>query len=263
METGHIQRIAIDGSELELVRIPARRAHLPSLVFLHEGLGSAELWRDFPEAIGARTGAETIAYSRRGNGFSTPIDGPRRPSYMHDEALTVLPALLDVLQVRETILFGHSDGASIAIVFAGEYPQRVHGMVLEAPHLFVEPISVASIAAIRTQYERTPLRERMSRYHADVDKTFYGWNDVWLSPEFADWNVEAHAARVRGPVLVLQGVDDEYGTPAQIDAMAARASGPVDRMLLAQCGHVPHRDRRELVEAVAGDWIGELLGASR
>src|SRR5262249_39964017 len=149
------------------------------------------------------------------------------------------------------------------IVFAAEHPQRVRALVLEAPHLFVEPVSVASIAAIRTQYETTPLRERMSRYHTDVDKTFYGWNDIWLAPEFADWNVEAYAARVRAPVLALQGVDDEYGTAAQIDALAKCASGPVDRVLLARCGHAPHRDRRAFVEALAGDWIDERLGTSQ
>ncbi|HZZ01181.1 MAG TPA: alpha/beta hydrolase [Candidatus Baltobacteraceae bacterium] len=263
METRRIERLAIDGAELEFVRIPARRRDVPSLVFLHEGLGSTGLWRDVPESIAARTGAEAIVYSRRGNGFSTPVGGPRRPAYMHDEALMVLPQLLDALQVRETILVGHSDGGSIAIVFAAAHPQRVRGLILEAPHLFVEPISVESIAAIRTQYETTDLRERMSRHHAEADKTFYGWNDIWLAPEFADWNVEAHAARVSAPVLALQGVDDEYGTPAQIDAMAARALGPVDRILLARCGHAPHRDRRELVEAVIGDWIDDLLGAQR
>ncbi len=259
METGFNERLALDGAELELVRIPARRGGLPSLVFLHEGLGSTELWRDFPAAIAARTGAEAIAYSRRGNGFSTPIDGPRDPSYMHDEALTVLPRLLDLLDVRETILFGHSDGGSIAILFAADRPQRVRALVLEAPHLFVEPISVESIAAIRTQYESTTLRERMRPYHADVDKTFYGWNDIWLAPQFADWNIEGYAARVRAPVLVLQGVDDEYGTPSQIDAMAELANGPVDRLLLARCGHAPHRDRRKLVEKITGDWIDERL----
>lgn len=259
METGLTERLALDGAELEFVRIPARRRGLPSLVFLHEGLGSAGLWRDFPASIAARTGAEAIVYSRRGNGFSTPIDGPRDQSYMHDAALIELPRLLDVLGVRETILFGHSDGGSIAIVFAADHAQRVRALVLEAPHLFVEPISVESIAAIRIQYESTVLRERMSRYHADVDKTFYGWNDIWLAPEFAVWNIEDYAARVRAPVLALQGVDDEYGTPAQIDAMAARATGPVDRLLLARCGHAPHRDRRKLVERITGDWIDERL----
>ncbi|HKE37235.1 MAG TPA: alpha/beta hydrolase [Candidatus Baltobacteraceae bacterium] len=263
METRQIERLTLDGAELEFVRIPARRRDVPSLVFLHEGLGSTGLWRDFPESIAARCGAGAIVYSRRGNGFSTPVDGPRPPAYMHEEASIVLPRFLDALQVRETILIGHSDGGSIAIVFAAEHPDRVRALVLEAPHLFVEPISVASIAAIRSQYETTDLRERMSRHHADVDRTFYGWNDIWLSPEFSDWNVEAYAARVRAPVLALQGVDDEYGTPAQIDAMAARAAGPVDRMLLAKCGHAPHRDRRGLVEAVVGDWIDEHLGALR
>jgi pimeloyl-ACP methyl ester carboxylesterase len=180
---------------------------------------------------------------------------------MHEEALSVLPALLEELEVRETVLFGQSDGASIALIYAGEYPESVRALVLEAPHLFVEPLSVESIAAIRTEYQTTDLRQRMSRHHADVDKTFYGWNDIWLSPEFADWNAEEYAERVQAPALAMQGVDDQYGTPAQIDALAARAKGPVDRVLLARCGHTPHRDRRALVESIAAGWIDERIGA--
>jgi pimeloyl-ACP methyl ester carboxylesterase len=263
METGRIERMSLDGAELEIVGIPARRRGIPALVFLHEGLGSAGLWRDFPNAIAQRTGAEAIVYSRRGNGFSTPLSGARPLSYMHDEALSVLPRLLETLGVEQCILVGHSDGASIAIVYAGEHPAGVRALVLEAPHLFVEPISVASIAAIRRQYETTSLRERMRRYHADADKTFYGWNDIWLSPEFADWNVESYARRIESPVLVIQGTADEYGTAAQAGALAACARGPVDRVLLANCGHAPHRDRRRIVETLTAGWIEERLAERR
>ena len=181
------------------------------------------------------------------------------PRYMHDEALVALPALLAEHDLREVILVGHSDGASIAVIFAAEHPGVVRGTVLEAPHLFVEELSVRSITAIRGVYETGDLRERMARHHADVDRTFYGWNDVWLSPEFRDWNIESYATRARAPLLAIQGRDDEYGTPAQIDALARHAGGPVDRLLLARCGHTPHRDRAPLVVETAASWITSLL----
>lgn len=181
------------------------------------------------------------------------------PRYMHDEALVALPALLAEHCLRDVILVGHSDGASIAVIFAAEHPGVVRGAVLEAPHLFVEELSVRSITAIRGVYETGDLRERMARHHADVDRTFYGWNDVWLSPEFRDWNIESYATRARAPLLAIQGRDDEYGTPAQIDALARHAGGPVDRLLLARCGHTPHRDRAPLVVETAASWITSLL----
>jgi pimeloyl-ACP methyl ester carboxylesterase len=255
VETGCIERIEIGGCELEFYRLPASRRDLPVLVFLHEGLGSAGLWRDFPAAIAGRTGCAALVYSRYGNGFSTPLAGTRAPEYMHDEALDALPALLRKLGVEDAVLFGHSDGGSIALIYAAEHPACVRGIVLEAPHVFVEDISVRSIAAIKTQFESSDLRVRMAKHHADADRTFYGWNDIWLAPAFRDWNIESYAARVSAPVLAIQGVDDEYGTPAQLDAIAARARAPVDRLLLARCKHAPHRDRAALVEAVASDWI--------
>src|SRR5579862_520214 len=257
METQQIERIAIDGRELEFVRIPARRRDLPVLVFLHEGLGSVALWRRFPAVLAERTGCGAIVYSRYGNGYSTPLREPRLPSYMHGEALDVLPRLLAATDVEDAVLFGHSDGASIALIFAAEHAPVVRALVLEAPHLFVEDLSVHSIAALRGRYETTDLRARMARYHADVDRTFYGWNDVWLSPEFRTWNVEAYAARVRAPILTVQGLDDEYGTPAQIDLLARIAPAPVDRMLLARCAHTPHRDRSGLLESMAAGWLAE------
>lgn len=178
---------------------------------------------------------------------------------MHDEALVALPRLLGEFGIDDAILVGHSDGASIALICAAEHPAVVRGLVLEAPHVFVEDLSVRSITAIRAEYESTSLRTRLGRYHADVDRTFYGWNDVWLSPHFRDWNIEAYVERVRAPVLALQGVDDTYGTPAQIESIARRAAGPVDRILLTRCGHEPHRDRRPLVEAAASAWIQDAL----
>jgi pimeloyl-ACP methyl ester carboxylesterase len=261
METQRAQRCRAGGHDLEFVRIPARRPDAPELVFLHEGLGSVQLWRGFPAALAAATGCGALVYSRYGNGFSDVLEEPRRPGYMHDEARVVLPELLTVLAIREAVLVGHSDGASIAIVFASEHPDVVRGLVLEAPHVFVEELSVRSIAAIRTAYESQGLRERMARRHRDADRTFYGWNDIWLAPEFRAWNIEEHASRIAAPALLVQGVDDEYGSTAQLDAIAGPATVRVDRALLGACGHAPHRDRPAIVEAIATAWIDELTAA--
>ena len=245
--------------ELEFARIPAKRDGLPVLVFLHEGLGSVALWRDFPAALAERTGCGALVFSRYGNGFSAPLSDARTPGYMHDEALVALPALFAQLKLDDVVLVGHSDGASIALIYAAEHPAAVRGLILEAPHVFVEDLSVRSIAAIKTEYETGGLRARMDRYHADVDRTFYGWNDIWLSPQFRDWNIEACVERVRAPSLVVAGADDEYGTLDQLESIARRAAGPVDRLVLAGCGHAPHRDRRSLVESAAAAWVREKL----
>jgi pimeloyl-ACP methyl ester carboxylesterase len=245
-------------ARIETLRIPAGRPGGATLVFLHEGLGSLALWRDFPAKVAGRTGLGALIYSRRGNGFSEPLPQPRTPQYMHDEALVELPQLLAAERIGEVVLVGHSDGASIASIYAAENPERVRALVLEAPHVFVEELSVESIAAIRELYETTPLRERVGRHHTDGDATFYGWNDIWLAPEFRDWNIEASLARVRAPILAIQGANDEYGTLAQIESIANRTAGPVDRLILAGCGHAPHRDRPEFVAGTIAGWIGAL-----
>ncbi|MBV9028424.1 MAG: alpha/beta hydrolase [Candidatus Eremiobacteraeota bacterium] len=244
--------------ELEIVRIPPRNEGLPTLVFLHEGLGSVALWKDFPEAIARRTGCGALTYSRYGNGFSPVLREPRQPAYMHDEALEVLPELFGSLEIADAILIGHSDGASIALIYAAYHPKRVRGLVLMSPHLFVEELSLRSIAAIRGEYETTDLPQRMARYHCDADRTFYGWNDIWLSPQFRDWNIEEEASRVAAPILAIQGLDDEYGTPAQLDSLAARGKGRVDRLLLGDCKHSPQRERPALMEATIVTWIAEV-----
>lgn len=253
-----VNRLVVAGRELEIASIPGRRAGAATLIFLHEGLGSLGLWRDFPALLAERTGCAAVVYSRYGNGFSEVLHEPRPARYMHDEALVTLPALLSVLGLNDVVLFGHSDGASIAIVFAAEHPGVVRGMVLEAPHLFVEDLSVSSIAAIRQEYAQGTLRERMARRHADADRTFYGWNDVWLSPEFRSWGVEPEASRVQSPSLAMQGIGDEYGTLAQVEALARLSRGPVDCLTLAACGHAPHRDRAALVLETAATWITVL-----
>jgi pimeloyl-ACP methyl ester carboxylesterase len=256
--TTPIDRIDIGGQKLEVARIPAKRDGLPVLVFLHEGLGSVALWRDFPASLAESSGCGAIVFSRHGNGFSSPLSEARSIEYMHDEAHLVLPALLQRLCAGDVVLVGHSDGASIALLYAAEHPAAVRGLVLEAPHVFVEDLSVRGIAAIRNEYASTELRARMARYHADVDRTFYGWNDIWLAPAFRTWNIEASVERVRAPMFVIQGVDDAYGTPAQINSIVRHAgAAPVDRLVLAGCGHAPHRDRRVLVEKAIAAWLRE------
>lgn len=205
------------------------------------------MWKRVPENLAALTGCAVIAYSRYGNGASEILDGPRAVSYMHDEALEALPDVLDAFDVRNAVLVGHSDGASIALIYAGEIAARVSGVVVEAPHLFVEDLSVRSIAQAKVAYESTDLRERLGRYHADVDRTFYGWNDIWLHPEFRSWNIEQSVRKIRIPVLAIQGADDEYGTFAQIDALGNDArQARVDALYLSGCGHAPHRDRADV-----------------
>ncbi|HKU67352.1 MAG TPA: alpha/beta hydrolase [Candidatus Baltobacteraceae bacterium] len=217
------------------------------LVLLHEGLGSVAMWKSVPEDLASLTGCAVIAYSRYGNGFSEVLHEARALSYMHDEALEALPDVLNAFGVRDAVLVGQSDGASIALIYAGEIGARVRGVVVEAPHVFVEDISVRSIAQAKVAYESSELRKRLQRYHADADRTFYGWNDIWLHPEFRAWNIQDSVRKIRVPVLAIQGLDDEYGTMAQIDAIAGDACGArVDTLSLANCGHAPHRDRPDL-----------------
>jgi pimeloyl-ACP methyl ester carboxylesterase len=216
------------------------------IVLLHEGLGSLGLWRDVPAHLAALTGREVAAYSRYGYGRSEPLRGKREPDYMHHEAEVVLPDVLAQLGVTRPILFGHSDGASIALLFAARFPAVPRALILEAPHVFVEELSVRSIALARRDYETTALRERLARHHDDVDATFFGWNDIWLDPRFRTWNIEDAATRVRAPLLLIQGDADEYGTAAQLDAIAARAPA-CETMLVAGAAHSPHRDAPDQV----------------
>lgn len=232
----------IAGAKIEVVEIAARRTSSTALVFLHEGLGSVSLWRDFPARVAAETGLRTIVYSRRGYGASDPAPLPRPVRFMHDEASRELPALLDALDARDALLVGHSDGASIALLYAASRPAKLRGVVALAPHVFVEDVTVASIAKARVAYAETDLRQRLARHHANVDVAFRGWNDVWLDPAFRSWNIEGEVARIEVPLLLVQGEDDEYGSLAQLDAIEGRVPD-VQRLVLPACGHSPHRDR--------------------
>jgi pimeloyl-ACP methyl ester carboxylesterase len=239
------------GVRLEYDRVPGAGLS-PTIVMLHEGLGSISMWRDFPRQVAEATGHDVLVYSRHGYGRSSPLEGPRAVRFMHDEALVVLPEILDALDVRRPILLGHSDGGSIALIHAGGSGREVAGLVLLAPHVMVEDISVASIAAARSAYAEGDFRARLGRHHDDVDGAFRGWNEVWLRPEFRDWSIEEYLPRIQCPVLAIQGEEDEYGTMEQVDRIG-RAIPHARILKLARCGHSPHRDRaEEVLEAVRG-----------
>jgi len=241
--------------DIEYAWVGAADAPGPVVVFLHEGLGSLSMWRDFPQRLCETLGLRGLVWSRAGYGLSTPRRPGERwsPDFMHRQASEALPALLEALGVDAPyLLFGHSDGASIALIHAALYPERVAGLVALAPHLFVEDVSVASIEKVRRAYLDTDLRARLARHHADPDSAFWGWNDVWLDPAFRDWNIEPLVARIDAPVLAIQGVDDEYGTMRQIDAIAEALPGTM-LLKLERCGHSPHRDRPDaVIEACQG-----------
>ncbi len=226
----------------------------PVVVFLHEGLGSIAMWKDFPQRLCAAHGLRGLVYSRYGHGRSTPRPAEERwaRDFMHLQAYEVLPALLRALGVRCPWLFGHSDGGSIALLYAARF--EVAGVVAVAPHLFVEDVSIASIEQARLAYETGDLRARLARYHADPDSAFLGWNQVWLDPVFRGWNIEAELAGITCPVLAVQGEGDEYGTLEQIYGIKRRL--PQARLLvIPNCGHSPHRDQPELLTRAAGDFI--------
>ena len=253
--------ITVAGARLEYTRLrPARSvADRPVIVFLHEGLGSVSLWKEFPQAMAEATGAEVMVYSRKGYGQSDPITAPRAVRYMHDEALVVLPELLDRLEIERPVLFGHSDGGSIALIHAGGSRRPVAGLVVLAPHVLVEDISVTSIAEAKVAYETTDLKQRLAKRHADVESAFRGWNDIWLHPEFRAWNIEEYLPRVRVPILAIQGEQDEYGTMDQIDRIADQAP-EVETLKLADCRHSPHRDQPDAVIAATVDFVTRRLG---
>ena len=229
----------------------------PLMVFLHEGLGSLSMWRDFPARLCQVLGWRGLVYSRPGYGQSTPrpADEHWQPDFMHRQALDVLPALLAALDIDTTRtppwLFGHSDGGSIALIHAAHCPGKVAGLVVLAPHIFVEEVSVASIELARQAYLNTDLKARLAKHHADPDSAFWGWNDVWLSSAFRGWDIRAELGRITCPVLAIQGLDDEYGTLAQIRGIQAEV--PHTRLLeLPGCGHSPHKDQPGAVLAAVG-----------
>ncbi len=257
-----IRFLTVDGRRLEMDWHGPGPDAAPTLVFLHEGLGCVGMWKGFPRQLAEATGCGALVYSRAGYGRSDPCDLPRPLRYMHDEGLSVLPEVLAAAGVRECILVGHSDGGSIALVYAGgteAVPLR--GVITEAAHVFCEDLSVRSITAAREAYLGGDLRAGLARYHGDnVECAFRGWNDAWLDPEFRHWNLEAYLPGVRVPVLALQGEDDAYGTRAQVEAIAGQVGGGAEVMLLTDCGHAPHRDQPGKTLAAMTRFVTAVLG---
>ena len=247
------------GHRLECLIYPAHQTARPTLVFLHEGLGSVAMWRDFPARVAHVTGCRTLVYSRYGYGGSDVLEAPHSPDYMHREARDVLPALLTELGITRPVLVGHSDGASIALIHAGS-GFNVTGLVVMAPHCFVEDVSLRNIAEAKQSAETTDLLEKLGRYHEDARKTFYGWNDIWLHSDFRNWNIEDVLLQISCPILAIQGEDDEYGSMAQIEAIAegARQARDVELLKLADCRHSPHKDQPEAVIAAIVDFLDSL-----
>lgn len=252
--------MSIQGHRLEYQSwVPSNAPDAPAILLLHEGLGSVSLWRTFPSDLAERTGHRVFAYSRLGYGESDAVRLPRPTTFMHDEALEVLPDVLDALALTRPVLFGHSDGGSIALIYAAHHPGRVRGLVLEAPHVFVEDLSITSIARAKVAYETTDLRAKLARFHGDnVDVAFRGWNDVWLSSAFATWNIEALLPRIHCPTLVMQSEDDEYGTLAQLDAITNGIGGASETLILPDGGHTPHHRHRKPVLDVVDRFLSRL-----
>jgi pimeloyl-ACP methyl ester carboxylesterase len=252
--TDGLRFIAIGGQKLEYLRILNSNPGARTIVFLHEGLGSISLWRDFPRRLAQACDCHALVYSRHGNGGSSALAEPRRGDYMHREALDVLPALLDAFSIKNPVLFGHSDGGSIALIYAGSGLAPPAGVIVCAPHVFVEDSTIASIAAAGQAYVSTDLREKLSRHHSHVDQTFRGWNDIWLHPDFRSWRIDEYLPRIRCPVLALQGYEDEYGTMAQLDYIKEHTT--TTRLVrLNDCRHSPHRDQPEILIAECSDFI--------
>lgn len=237
---------ALSGGDIEY-RWFGARDNTPTLVLLHEGLGCVDLWRSFPELLAQRTGCGVLAYSRHGYGRSAPCALPRPISYMHDDAQQVLPELLRHLGIGDHILIGHSDGGSIALINAGAAAAPgLRGVVTMAAHIFIEDVSVRSIAAANAAFAGGRLREALQRYHGEnVDSAFHGWADSWLNPAFLNWNLEEFLPSITVPCLVMQGIDDEYGTAAQVEGIVAGVGPKARSLMLADCGHAPHQDQPE------------------
>ena len=247
--------VEVNGVQLEFVWHGLPPAHAPTMVFLHEGLGSITQWRNFPSELCSRTGFGGLVYNRQGHGRSSPLVTGRSVGFMHDEACEVLPRILEVFEITQPILIGHSDGASIALIYAGSGGEAA-SLILEAPHVFVEEVTTTRITSLRDAYRASDLRTKLARHHGEnTDMLFDTWTDVWLRPEFRTWNIEGYVEDVRCPTLVLQGRQDEYGTDRQVNAITSRLRGRWDSRLLDRCGHSPHIDQ----PAVVSDIVTQFL----
>ncbi|MEE8511852.1 MAG: alpha/beta hydrolase [Acidiferrobacterales bacterium] len=255
--------LTVGKQRLEYEWIGPGPAESPTLVFLHEGLGCLGMWKDFPPQLAAHTGCGAFIYSRSGYGDSTPLAHPRTSRYLHDEALTVLPAVLQAMDISQPILIGHSDGASLALIYAGSDTSAARGLILEAPHVFVEDVTLEGIRRAGETYRSTDLAQKLARFHGDqTNAVFWGWYDTWLSPEFRDWNIAEYLPQIKCPVMIIQGEGDEYGTKKQVDAITSQIAGPVEVVMLSDCGHTPHRDQREQTTWAAVPFIKRVVSAA-
>jgi pimeloyl-ACP methyl ester carboxylesterase len=252
--------LRIGASDLEYRMTGPAPDDAPTIVMLHEGLGCAALWGDFPDRLAAATGAGAFVYSRAGYGASTKVALPRPLDYMHVEALDVLPKLLDRIGFRRGLLLGHSDGASIAAIYAGGVQDhRVRAVAMIAPHFIVEDIGLTSIAETRKAYDTGGLKEKLKRWHGDVDNTFYGWNDAWLDHRFRSWDISEYLAYIRVPLAILQGTDDQYGTVRQIEIAQEECYCPVEVTMIPGAGHSPHREAPEPTLDTISEFVERIL----
>ena len=259
---GEAGAIDIDGVHLECACHGPPPGEQPTIVMLHEGLGCVALWRDFPLRLAEATGMGVFAYSRAGYGQSDPVKLPRPLDYMSREARDVVPKLLDAIGFKRGLLLGHSDGASIAAVYAGSFNDaRLAGVVLMAPHFFTEPEGLSSIAAAKEAYENSDLRERLGKYHRDPDNAFYGWNGAWLAPDFERWNIASSIDGFRVPVLAIQGEADQYGTLAQVHEIERRSPSTVTLEILPDCGHSPHLEKSQETLAAIAEFAASTLAS--
>lgn len=251
--------LTIGDARLEY-RVSGDTSAPPSIVMLHEGLGSAALWGNFPDKLAAATGVTVFAYSRAGYGASSTVALPRPLSYMHDEARNVLPPLLDAIGFQRGLLLGHSDGASIAAIYAGSVQDhRVRGLVLIAPHFIVEEIGLAAIRAAKDAYERGDLKARLARWHKHVDAAFYGWNGAWLDPGFRPWDITDALAYIRVPIQIVQGENDAYGTIRQVEIAQEECYCPVEVAMIAGAGHSPQREKSDVTLAAIAGFANRIL----
>ena len=242
MKSRPFQITTILGGEIEYNYIASSIDDAATIVLLHEGLGSLSTWKNFPDLVHHKTGCAVLAYSRHGYGHSTFGKTAFDICYMHQEALEVLPKLLDDLEITYPILYGHSDGASIALIHTGGLKRAVRAIILEAPHVFVESISINGIKAAKKAFDNGPLKSSLTKHHADPDSSFANWSNAWLNPDFLDWNIESYLENIKCPALLIQGRNDAYGTLRQIDAIETGVRGKCDKIVLDDIGHSPHRE---------------------
>ena len=252
--------LAVGPHSLEYRMLGPRPDAAPTLILLHEGLGCAGMWGDFPEKLAAATGFGVFVYSRLGYGQSSPAKLPRMLDFMHVEARQTLPRILDAIGFQQGVLVGHSDGASIAAIYGGSIQDhRVRGLVLMAPHFIVEDVTMVAIAKIRKAFDTTDVQTRFRRWHADAEATVHGWSDVWLNNDVRAWDLREDLAHIRVPILIIQGEHDDFGTVRQIEIASEECYCPVDALLMPGVKHVPHREAPDATLSAIADFCGRLL----